>query len=929
MRRLMRFIGLKTYLLVVNGNHLRFSPFVSLSIFLTSTFFSISAIGSSEGKEDLRQKVMEDGLLRSLVEIRRYIPEELKPECFISHVCMPEGHPDSLWTSRIESYLRKAGIRTIYDMRDLRGAHDIEVFARQINSVQFVMTLFSPHYKENYEKRTWIHREAVLIKERLAIGEEGFFIPVLLAGVQISSIPSDFLRPEILYYPLTTGESPDCRTDWGECHEFIFRALKEKLYFSLFGVDAPYEERFQEIKRKFDIRKRKLPFLFSNTTFDSATGSYPKSLINYGVFLDRTDETGLSYLDRIFDELFINENDANRFSTLTLCAPDRESRALYSLCTALSGMAGVGKTTLAIEFSYRYHAFYDLIFWMNGESGSELLRSYLSLLNTLGVSIPEKADKEESKYGRDLIDLIGLNLRKKYKHWLLVIDNVEDSALVGDLEILGGHILLTSRHNDWLRSINIHTLKREESVRLLLQLTKLDSSLADQAEILAEELGDLPLALAQAAAYIKLQSCSSFFDYLELYRTSAAELLTRPQIQASLNRREAVIMTTWNTTIRKISPKAQTFMRLLAYCSPDNIPKAMFHDIAGNESVLELTSKELVDYSLVISRESGQISIHRLLQKVLNYQNKEALDRADLTSIILRDSYNVLLRSVHALFSRDEMSLSKEKRQRELCSHLQSLDQYHNLFLPSDELSLLLGPLLKDIGTALRYRLYDSRGSLDYFVRALDVFKGPFYSPDNIEMVSTLSDIGNVHRNLGNPKCALEFYLEALSCKKRIYGENHIQYANTLGNIGTTYTDLSSFDQAIDFHGRALAIKEGYLERAESDDLRGTPYPLGVEIGITLFNLGDAYNKSGRVSMAKVLLERSLHSYKSYYGSKHAKVADALTKLYQVYRTLGETEEATRVGEEALAIYEDLKSTYKTGLTGSNYHELLKAMSIA
>ncbi len=102
-----------------------------------------------------------------------------------------------------------------------------------------------------------------------------------------------------------------------------------------------------DIRDRFIFRRERIRTSFDSTELKSVGGFFPQSLKTYNAFLDRADERGFSYLDRIFEELFMNEDAATHFSTMPLCA---------------SGMGGVGKTTLASEFAHKYHPFYDFIY---------------------------------------------------------------------------------------------------------------------------------------------------------------------------------------------------------------------------------------------------------------------------------------------------------------------------------------------------------------------------------------------------------------------------------------------------------------------------------------------------------------------------------------------------------------------------------------
>ena len=81
----------------------------------------------------------------------------------------------------------------------------------------------------------------------------------------------------------------------------------------------------------------------------------------------------------------------------------------------------------------------------------------------------------------------------------------------------GGRVLITSRNRTWpfATLVDVPTLSRAASVALLLSRTEQHDR--DAADALAEELGDLPLALDQAAAYVH-ETAITLGEYLRIFR---------------------------------------------------------------------------------------------------------------------------------------------------------------------------------------------------------------------------------------------------------------------------------------------------------------------------------------------------------------------------------------------------------------------------
>jgi TIR domain/Transposase IS116/IS110/IS902 family len=184
---------------------------------------------------------------------------------------------------------------------------------------------------------------------------------------------------------------------------------------------------------------------------------------------------------------------------------------------ALHGLGEVGKTELALEYAHRFASDYDVAWWIPTEQPTSAIAALAALAGRLGVT--EVADQQEMI--ARLYDLL-----RGQDRWLLIYDNAErPERLEGLPPGAGGHVLVTSRWSAWGRQampLRVDVLTREESIAFLSERTGADDQAALNA--LAELLGDLPLALEEAAAYLE-ETGVGLGEYLELVRGRARELL--------------------------------------------------------------------------------------------------------------------------------------------------------------------------------------------------------------------------------------------------------------------------------------------------------------------------------------------------------------------------------------------------------------------
>src|SRR4051795_2640806 len=288
---------------------------------------------------------------------------------------------------------------------------------------------------------------------------------------------------------------------------------------------------------------------------------------------------------------------------------------------ALYGLGGVGKPQLALEYAHRFAADYDLVWWLDAEQP---------------VLIPEQlaalAARLELPPGptvADTVDRLLAELRPRAR-WLLVFHNAERPQQIAAYRPGGaGHVLITSRSPGWGAlggRMEVDVLARAETIALLrARIPALDEELADK---LAAELGDLPLAAAQAAGYLE-QTDLPAGDYLRRFRTRRATLLARGEVVGYAGR----VDTAWALSLERLrgeDPAAVQLLQLAAFLAPEPIPLALFshhpelmeeplRGTAADPDALADTVGALVGYSL-IRRSADGFQAHRLVQAVIRQQ---------------------------------------------------------------------------------------------------------------------------------------------------------------------------------------------------------------------------------------------------------------------------------------------------------------------
>ena len=293
---------------------------------------------------------------------------------------------------------------------------------------------------------------------------------------------------------------------------------------------------------------------------------------------------------------------------------------------ALHGLSGVGKTRLAIEYAHRNQDSYDLVAWIPAEQQALLHSSYRRIAAAMGIAESDDAELTVDRV-RD-----GLRRGVPFRRWLVVFDNAEaPSALRRYLPESvpphsTGRVIITSRDRTWssvAEALEVEVLPRPESVALLRR-RNLGMSAPD-ADRLADQLGDLPLALEQASAWLAA-SGTSVPDYLHLLTERTDELL-KANRAADYPMSVAV---TWGVALDRLSiddPAAVQLLELAAFFGPEPIDRRLFSFAADSELPPE-TRDALTDplrlhqamanigrLSLAkFDSDRGTIHIHRLVR---------------------------------------------------------------------------------------------------------------------------------------------------------------------------------------------------------------------------------------------------------------------------------------------------------------------------
>ncbi|MEV5846733.1 FxSxx-COOH system tetratricopeptide repeat protein [Streptomyces sp. NPDC051985] len=299
---------------------------------------------------------------------------------------------------------------------------------------------------------------------------------------------------------------------------------------------------------------------------------------------------------------------------------------------ALFGLGGVGKTQIALEYVHRFSADYDLVWWVPSENVDNVVAS----LAELGARIGAPGGEDMALASKETVRMLSRGIPTK--RWILVFDNADDPEdLTGYIPTTGGgHILVTSRNQAWAdkgATLPVDVFQRQESVEHLSR--RAPGLTGDEADQVAEAVGDLPLAVEQAGAWLA-ETAMPTAEYLRRLteETAAVMGLNQPADYPE------TVAATWNISIERLKERSPASVRLLQLCAflaAEPISSKLLYDSDEMLAALRPFDPALTESLLIgrvvreirqlalakVDQISRSIQVHRLVQAVIRSQMTE------------------------------------------------------------------------------------------------------------------------------------------------------------------------------------------------------------------------------------------------------------------------------------------------------------------
>jgi tetratricopeptide (TPR) repeat protein len=547
---------------------------------------------------------------------------------------------------------------------------------------------------------------------------------------------------------------------------------------------------------------------------------------------------------------------------------------------AVHGLGGIGKSTLAARYACAQLATRNPVWWITADTAGGLQAGLAALTTALQpelttAPLPLLAERATAWLAA-------------HDGWLLVLDNVADPADVRPLleRIPAGQVLITSRlgegwHRLDARVLRLDVLDEREAIELLTRIAlPADAGQPEEADGAAElvrELGYLPLAIEQAAAYVH-QTRLTPRAYLELLRDRPAVMYHRAARGSDAERTIARI---WRITLDRLAdvPLAGQALRVAAWWSAEPIPRGLLE--GGGETAPDVQDAlgHLAAYNM-ITLDDEDITVHRLVQAVARTPDPEDPHRQATDLDTARDLATSLLAEVVPESGKDP---DDWPIWRALLPHITALADHTSPDTDSTITAFLLnatGLFLNDQGA-----VFDAIDCLERAGEAFERLEGA----NHLAALICRNNLAGAYESAGRLERAAVLYESTLAACERVLDADHPLTLTSRNNLAGTYLLMGRLERAAVLYETTFDASEQVLGADHPDTLT------------TRNNVAYVYQMIGDLRRAILLHEETLADRQRVLGLDHPDTLQSRTNLAGAYRMAGDLDQAIPLFEAILA----------------------------
>jgi nucleoside phosphorylase/tetratricopeptide (TPR) repeat protein len=548
---------------------------------------------------------------------------------------------------------------------------------------------------------------------------------------------------------------------------------------------------------------------------------------------------------------------------------------------AITGLGGVGKTQVALELAYRLRD-QDMecsVFWVPSTSHAMVEQSFVKIAQMLGLCGGKPADVKEQVQTYLSSDRAG--------KWILIFDNADDTEMWlpghGRTPVLEdllpqseqGRILFTTRNWELAVELTYSNIipipdVDKEAARNIFESLLVQKSVLDDSIVVAllEQLAFLPLAIAQAAAYInkKRLDLATYLKLLQNEENGAAEILSEDFGDPGRYRDiENAVITTWLVSFKQIrhqDPLAADFLSFIACIDPRNIPQSLLP--APRSEKKRLDALGLLDAYSFTARQETAINMHRLVHIATrnwlrkNGQFSHWIQRvADQLEKVFPDNH-----------------YSNRRLWRDYLPHALTL-LHENEFIKEQGVYIDLVQRVADCLTS-DGRCLESEGLYKKVLAINETTQGPKH-PSTLRSIANLA---STYRNQGRWDKAEELQVHVMKASKTVLGDKHPDTLTSIANLASTYRNQGHWDKAEELQVHVMEASKTVL---------GDKHPSTLT---SIANLASTYRNQGQWDKAEELQVQVMEASKTVLGDKHPSTLTSMANLASTYWYQGRWDEA-------------------------------------
>ncbi|KAJ5100680.1 hypothetical protein N7456_006732 [Penicillium angulare] len=603
--------------------------------------------------------------------------------------------------------------------------------------------------------------------------------------------------------------------------------------------------------------------------------------------------------------------------------------------TALVGLGGVGKSQLAIEYSYivRSKSPATWVLWVHASNEARFEQSFQNIADQIKLS-----RRRDPRF--NIFQIVeNWLLDERNGKWICILDNVDDEFLCSSnagintqtkplLEYIPrsphGSTLITSRSRDlalrmvdYKGLIEVKPMRRSEALDLFQRKIGQPGDSTQGARNLVEALEFMPLAIVQAACYIQHRaprySVSQYLDDFQSDR-EATKLLGIEREAGHLYRdweAKNSILVTWQISfeyIRRTRPSAADLLSLMSFFDRQGIPESLVryqsksNDISTCTDIHSDTSDEessesdvgpdfeddvamLRDYSFIyISGDSTLFTMHRLVQ---------------LSTLAWLKSYHdarsVQWREIFINNLSREFPTGSYKNWAQ-CRLLYPHVKYAMAQRPKAPESLLKKAAL--LHNAVWYALESGMfGVIDEMASESRKQRMKLLGHNHEASLESTAMLALVYRKQGRWKESEQMFEQVMETRKTELGENHLSTLESMHELAVTYQNQGRWEEA---EWLFLQVIETYNSIGLCED---HPFTL-----VSMHELALTYQKQYRWEEAEQLNVQVMEACKIKLGEDHPETLASIHHLALTYRNQGRQEDAEK-------LFKNVIETSKTKLS--------------